>query len=271
MATDLGNQSTSAASNTSVGAISIAEGCAMSNLNDGERAIIAQAKGALLSVVSAGTNTITATYAPAIDAYVSGWLYPFKAGGTNAGAASFNANGLGAKSITVIVSSGTQALAGGEIVTGGFYILQYDGINMVLLNPTADEGSFTPAIAGAGTAGTQTYSTQVGRYVRRGNLVTIWFSIIMTAKDAATSGTISINGLPFTASTVTGLRMAVQLARWGGWDLGATTPVLTASIASANNSILLNQSGDNVAVATVTETTLTATAEIHGSATFRIN
>src|SRR5688572_7032138 len=86
LATDLANQSTTPASNTSVSSISIAEGCAPSNVNDGMRGIIAQAKGALLAVTAAGTNTITATYAPVPDAYVSGWLYPFKAANTNTGA-----------------------------------------------------------------------------------------------------------------------------------------------------------------------------------------
>jgi hypothetical protein len=135
MATDLSGQSTTASSNSSVGGITISEGCAPSSINDGMRAMIAQSKGALLAVTSAGTNTITATYAPVPDAYVSGWLYPFKAGGTNTGATTFNANSLGAKDVKKMAGTAAAAMTGGEIVSGGFYVLYYDGTDMILLSP----------------------------------------------------------------------------------------------------------------------------------------
>ena len=140
MATDLSGQSTTPASNTTVGGVSIAEGTAPSNINDGMRATIAQAKGALLAVTAAGTNTITATYAPVPDAYVSGWLYIFKAANTNTGATTFNANSLGAKDVKKIAGTATAALTGGEIVAGAFNVLQYDGTDMLLLQiPRATE------------------------------------------------------------------------------------------------------------------------------------
>jgi hypothetical protein len=132
LATDLSGQSTTPASNTTVSAVSIAEGTAPSNINDAMRAMIAQSKGALLAVTSAGTNTITCTFAPVPDAYVSGWLYPFKAGGTSTGAATFNANSLGAKDVKKMAGGAKTALVGGEIVTGGFYTLRYDGTDMIL-------------------------------------------------------------------------------------------------------------------------------------------
>lgn len=65
------------------------------------------------------------------------------------------------------------------------------------------EGAWTPRIAGDATAGTQTYSVQVGRYIRAGNLVTAWFRLQMTALDGATAGNVTIAGLPFASATVT--------------------------------------------------------------------
>jgi hypothetical protein len=270
MATDLANQSTTPGSNTSISGVSIAEGCAPSNVNDGMRAIIAQAKGALLAVTSAGTNTITATYAPVPDAYVSGWLYPFKAGGTNTGATTFNANSLGAKDVKTIASAGKQALQGGEIISGGFYVLQYDGTDMLLLNPTPQEGSWTPAIAGGSTAGTQTYSTQVGRYIRQGNLVTAWFSTVMTAKDGTTAGAFLVTGLPFTSTNVSGLSYSGQVGAAANIDLSAGYSQIGILVSANTTSITVNQIGDNVAAAGLTAAAIAATTELRGSVTYRI-
>jgi hypothetical protein len=61
-----------------------------------------------------------------------------------------------------------------------------------------EEGSFTPAIIGTTTAGTGTYTSQVGRYTKVGNLVTFFIAITWTAHTG--TGNMQIPGLPFTAS-----------------------------------------------------------------------
>ena len=68
-----------------------------------------------------------------------------------------------------------------------------------------EEGSWTPRIGGNGTAGTQTYSVQVGRYIRKGSEITAWGRAVMTAKDPATSGGISVLDLPYPLSNVSNL------------------------------------------------------------------
>lgn len=82
------------------------------------------------TVTSAGTNTVTLTYAVAPAAYVTGEGYTFKAGGTNTGAATLNVNGLGAKAIQYQGA----ALAGNEIVIGRMAIVVYDGTQFQLIN-----------------------------------------------------------------------------------------------------------------------------------------
>lgn len=66
-----------------------------------------------------------------------------------------------------------------------------------------EEGTFTPVIEGITTAGTGTYTTQVGKYVKIGNLV---HCIIYINVDAHTgTGNMLINGLPFTSVTQAGV------------------------------------------------------------------
>jgi hypothetical protein len=64
-----------------------------------------------------------------------------------------------------------------------------------------EEGTFTPTIGGATTAGVQTYVVQTGFYTRIGNRVYFNLRIVLSAKDAATSGSLIIAGLPFTSNT----------------------------------------------------------------------
>jgi hypothetical protein len=79
-----------------------------------------------------GTDTITATMAPAITAYAAGQTFRIKqAAGANTGATTLNLNGLGAKAIT---KRGTTALAAGDIPASTMFEVAYDGTQFQLLN-----------------------------------------------------------------------------------------------------------------------------------------
>ena len=67
-------------------------------------------------------------------------------------------------------------------------------------NQNYSTGTWTPTIAGSTTAGTQTYSQQVGTYIKIGTDVVAWCRILMTALDGTTAGNIMIAGLPFTVT-----------------------------------------------------------------------
>ena len=60
------------------------------------------------------------------------------------------------------------------------------------------ESTWTPTIIGSTTAGTGTYTTQAGIYVRVGNMVYISGTVIWTAHTG--TGNMLIAGLPFTRS-----------------------------------------------------------------------
>jgi translation elongation factor EF-G len=65
-----------------------------------------------------------------------------------------------------------------------------------------EEGTWTPVFQGTVTAGTYVYSTQVGRYTKVGNLVTVFGHLVISSITTAATGVMRIGGLPFTTSSV---------------------------------------------------------------------
>jgi hypothetical protein len=63
------------------------------------------------------------------------------------------------------------------------------------------EGTFVPVLTGSGGGSGQTYATQIGHYVKVGQLVHIQAYIALTNKGTITSNAI-LTGLPFNANVV---------------------------------------------------------------------
>lgn len=106
-----------------------------------------------------------------------------------------------------------------------------------------EEGTWTPTIRGLVTAGTQTYSTQTGRYTKIGRLAMVECALVMTAKDAATSGTVVVSGLPFAQGA--GSISAAALGKYGNIDLDAGYTQLC--LLGADTVLYWYEAGDNVA------------------------
>jgi hypothetical protein len=62
-----------------------------------------------------------------------------------------------------------------------------------------EEGTWTPVISGSTTAGTGTYSSQVGKYTKIGNTVFISADLAWSAHTG--TGNINVTGLPFTSAS----------------------------------------------------------------------
>lgn len=86
---------------------------------------------------AAGTDTYTATLAPAITAYATNQKVYIKFTNANTGAATINLNGLGAKAIK---KSGTAALVAGDISAGQILCLVYDGTNFQVVGGGGGSG-----------------------------------------------------------------------------------------------------------------------------------
>lgn len=132
--------------------------------------------------------------------------------------------------------------------------------DVVWLNPgdTArvsdyQQGTFTPTIAGATTAGAQTYAVQTGSYTKIGNRVFFNLRVALSAKDAATAGNVEIRGLPYTASAASNSHAAVTLdevkqitytaALTGRIEPGRTAINLVDTNGSASNPAYLGAAG----------------------------
>ncbi len=63
----------------------------------------------------------------------------------------------------------------------------------------AGSGTWTPTFKGSGTAGTFTYTQQVGNYIKIGKLVYIQGRVAISAIAVAPTGNMTIEGLPFTS------------------------------------------------------------------------
>lgn len=88
---------------------------------------VQSAVGTFLTV--SGTDTITASVSPALTAYSAGAMFGFVAANTNTGATTINISSLGAKSIVTPLG----ALNAGDLQSGYFYIIYYDGTSFQLL------------------------------------------------------------------------------------------------------------------------------------------
>jgi hypothetical protein len=92
-----------------------------------------------------------------------------------------------------ITSTGQVRLAGAGITFNG---------DTATANELDDyeEGTWTPTIVGSVTAGTASYSTQVGSYTKIGQQVTVQFHLVYTGGTG--TGNLRVSGLPFTAGSV---------------------------------------------------------------------
>src|SRR6185312_2958131 len=127
-----GDASTTAASNTTFDGANIDEGCPPSGINNAIRSVVAAAKGVLTAVATSGTNTYTATLAPAPDALATNFVYLANvATASTSTAPTINFNSFGAK--TVFLGDGTTALVSGDL--NGLHWFVYDGTNLRVLNP----------------------------------------------------------------------------------------------------------------------------------------
>jgi hypothetical protein len=98
-------------------------------------------------------------------------------------------------------------------------------------------GTWTPVIGGSGGTSGQTYSTQIGGYVKMGRLVWASFGAALTAKGTIT-GTVVLSGLPFTVDSVYFASDCPQYAalatNWVNIVLVASPNTVTALVRGAN-------------------------------------
>ncbi len=98
-------------------------------------AAVSQVQDGALTIASSvsGTDTITMAISLGLNAYTAGQQFGFVAAGTNTGAVTININGLGAKALKKFDNA--VDLEAGDIATGQFVLVGYDGTNFQMLSP----------------------------------------------------------------------------------------------------------------------------------------
>jgi hypothetical protein len=146
---------------------------------------------------SSGTNTVTWTPSPVLQAYVAGQKFIGVLGGTNTASATFNISSLGAK--TVVITAGSTALSGGELASGNVVVFIYDGTNMRLIVPdTPNWNSWTPTLTAGGSMTYTSTSISYAKYIKRGKQV--FFQASITGTTGVSAHPDLIMSLPFTTA-----------------------------------------------------------------------
>ena len=76
-----------------------------------------------------------------------------------------------------------------------------------------EEGTFTPVVSGASTAGAFNYVLQQGSYTKVGRLVSFFITIYVTSTSTSPVGSVTLTGLPFTAQNTNNAQYAGSM----GW------------------------------------------------------
>lgn len=211
------------------------------------------------------TGTGSASAAPAWDTLTLADL-PSWAVGTS-GVLSFTSDG-----VKVAFSSGENIYVGDPNQGYGAALQAINGSNVSVLNSgglhfsnTVDNsaantlswyetGTYTPVLKGATTAGTFTYSTQLGRYTRIGRMVYIDVNVTVTGASVAPAGNLYIT-LPKTAISDTN-KLSQAAAITNNLTITGQAFVQTQS-GSVNASVLAVNNGALTAVVSSSDTAFT--------------
>ena len=147
--------------------------------------------------------------------------------------------------------------------------------NGIGFNPDQDgldayeEGSWTPVVYGATTAGANTYSLQIGRYTKIGNMLYVYGKIVMTAKDGAMAGSVRISGLPYPASIVGNRQSGGAVQSFV--NLGSNTGTLTTRVEEDTSYLSIYKHTGIATSAEIDVTDVTATTQLVFNAFYEID
>ena len=176
-----------AVNTAAAGTITTVAGFTTSVTNSGG-ATVTNLLGYLASDMAVGTGTLIAGFYGNVTTGTGKWnLYvPGSARSYHAG--------------RFLVGTATENTSGAKLQTSDGITFPATAVASSDANTLDDyeEGSFTPTIFGDGTAGTGTYTNQIGRYTKVGQLV--HFSVIIETSAHTGTGNMMMGGLPFALS-----------------------------------------------------------------------
>ena len=131
------------------------------------------------------------------------------------------------------IANGTEL----GIVSAGTNITITDGVVSSSGGGGSTVGTWTPTIA-VSTAGTVTLTTATATYAKMGQQVICYFDITVATKaGGANNNTLTLNGLPFTSTTGTGIVGSLVVSIFQ--NLNDNQSYVTGTVAGSSASVLL--------------------------------
>ena len=193
-------------------------------------------------------------------------LGKLKLNGTNESGLQFHTNSI------LPVSSGNSILdnavdiGNGAVrfknlyLSGGVYL---GGTGAANLLDDYEEGTWTPSFVN----GTWSYNSRFGKYIRVGNMVTVWYSITWGSKSGA--GGLEVGNLPFTPfSGDFAARAGGSLGTHTGLDTAGGKQLITA-IDGSINKIMYRFMEDNASWSSLDISVCNGVGEVQGTFTYR--
>ncbi len=160
--------------------------------------------------------------------------------------------------VTGAISATTGMAVGGATAGAGGIAFPATQVASADANTLDDyeEGTWTPSVGG-----TATYTIQLGRYTKIGNIVHLEFMLTSNGGAGASN---AITGLPFSAGTT--MRWAASIANVHGVQFNGTSPMGEAY----NSSLLFYGFSNNATSGTADFTTFTNANILNGSCSYRV-
>ena len=133
--------------------------------------------------------------------------------------------------------------------------------NIVKTPTLSASNTWTPVLSDGGSV--FTYGLQVGTYTRIGNIVFAFVDIQIATTTAAPTSTVTITGLPFTASGVATVNFNISSV-----DIPVGFNVVAGIINTSSSVINVRQNGDNVASAGLAAAAIIANSRLSASFTY---
>ncbi|MFW9606592.1 MAG: hypothetical protein ACMV0I_08645, partial [Pseudomonas sp.] len=164
---------------------------------------------------------------------------------------------INGSNVSFLNSSGVQAINGSNasvLNSGGLHFSNTVDNSAANTLSWYETGTYNPVLKGSTTAGTFTYSVQLGRYTRIGRMVYIDVNVTVTGASVAPAGNLWVS-LPMTAITESGkLSQAAAITN----NLTITGQAFVqASSGSINASVLAVNNGASTAVVSSSDTAFT--------------
>jgi hypothetical protein len=121
----------------------------------------------------------------------------------------------------------------GPVLSAASYLTFGDGSTQTTATQQS-QGAWTPTLTFSTSQGSQTYTTQIGNYIKTGNLVVANFDIIISTNSG--TGNVNISGLPFTSANQTGYQGSLQSIDYAG---SGDAEIYTGTMAGNSNTIAL--------------------------------